>query len=117
MKIDTLIEHKETIVVCEESEPFNLNYNFLLTTPKANTMIKPIVPVITTKSALTCTNCGKTCQSLEMSQPHFEGSVKSPLTLPKMGVWSPPRLLKTQKTIAGVKKPRIEVFFIPLQRS
>jgi hypothetical protein len=27
---------------------------------------------------------------LVLSQPHFEGSVRSPLTLPKMGVWSPP---------------------------
>jgi hypothetical protein len=54
---------------------------------------------------------------LTMSQPHFEGNVRSPLTLPKMGVWSPPGLSKTQKTIAGVKTPRIEVFFIPLERS
>jgi hypothetical protein len=28
----------------------------------------------------------------KMLQPHFEGSVRSPLTLPKMGVWSPPGL-------------------------
>jgi hypothetical protein len=52
-----------------------------------------------------------------MSQPHFEGSVRSPLTLSKMGVWSPLGLLKTQKTIAGVKTPCIEVFFIPSERS
>ncbi len=38
-----------------------------------------------------------------LSQPHFEGSVRSPLTLPKMGVWSPPGLPKIQKTIAGAK--------------
>jgi hypothetical protein len=55
--------------------------------------------------------------SHSMSQPHFEGNVRSPLTLPKMGVWSPPRLPKTQKTIAEVKTPCIEVFFIPLERS
>jgi hypothetical protein len=42
------------------------------------------------------------------------GSVKLPL--PKMGVWSPPRLPKTQKTIWKVKTPRLEVFFIPLER-
>jgi hypothetical protein len=35
-----------------------------------------------------------------VSQPHFEGSVKSPLTLLKMGVWSPPGLPEIQKTIA-----------------
>jgi hypothetical protein len=57
------------------------------------------------------------CMKLGLSQPHFEGSVRSPLTLPKMGVWSPPGLPKTQKTIAGVKTPRIKVFFIPLERS
>ncbi len=55
--------------------------------------------------------------SWKVSQPHFEGSVRSPLTLPKMGVWSPSGLLTTQKTIAGVKTPRIEVLFIPLERS
>ncbi len=50
-----------------------------------------------------------------MSQPHLEGSVRSPLTLPKMGLGSLPRLPKTQNSIAGVKTPRIEVFFIPLE--
>jgi hypothetical protein len=53
----------------------------------------------------------------ELSQPHFEGSVRSPLTLPKMGVWSPSGLPKIQKTIARVKTPHIEVFFTPLERS
>jgi len=52
-----------------------------------------------------------------MSQPHFEGVVRSPLTLPKMGLGSPPRLPKTQSAIAGVKTPCIEAFFIPLERS
>jgi hypothetical protein len=50
-------------------------------------------------------------------QPHFEGSVRSPLTLPKMGLESPLGLPKTQSSIAGVKTPRLEVFFIPLERS
>jgi hypothetical protein len=52
-----------------------------------------------------------------MSQPHFEGSVRSPLTLPKMGLGSPPGLPKIQNTIAGVKTPHIDIFFIPLERS
>jgi hypothetical protein len=56
------------------------------------------------------------CQ-LCMSQPHFEGSVKSPFTLPKMGLGSPLGLPKIHNTIARVKTPRIDVFFIPLQRS
>jgi hypothetical protein len=51
----------------------------------------------------------------KLSQPHFEGNVRSPLTLPKMGLGSPPGLPKTQNSIAGVKTPRIEVFFIPLE--
>jgi hypothetical protein len=52
-----------------------------------------------------------------MSQPHFEGSVRSPLTLPKMGLGSPLGLPKTQNTIARVKTPRIDVFFIMLESS
>ncbi len=52
-----------------------------------------------------------------MSQPHFEASVRMKVTLPKVGTWSPPRLSKIQSLIAGVKTPRIEVFFIPLERS
>jgi hypothetical protein len=39
------------------------------------------------------------------------------LTLLKWGLGSPPRLPKTQNSIAGVKKPFLEVFFISLERS
>jgi hypothetical protein len=56
-------------------------------------------------------------QTLSLSQPHFEGNVRSPLTLPKMGLESPLGFLKAQNAIAGVKTPHIEVFFIPLERS
>jgi hypothetical protein len=42
MKKDTLIERKETIVVCEERGPINLSYNVLLATLEANTIAKPI---------------------------------------------------------------------------
>jgi hypothetical protein len=52
-----------------------------------------------------------------LSQPHFEGSVRSPLTFSKMGPRSPSGLPKIQNVIAGVKTPCIEVFFIPLKRS
>jgi len=52
-----------------------------------------------------------------VSQPHFEGSVRLPFTLPKMGLGSPPGLPKLQSSIAGAKTPRIGVFFIPLKRS
>jgi len=53
----------------------------------------------------------------EMLQPHFEEGVRSPLTLPKMGLGSPPRLRKTQSMIVRVKTPCIKAFFIPLKRS
>jgi hypothetical protein len=59
MKRNILIEHKEVVIICEESGPISMNYNVLLTTTKANVRIKPIVLAVTTKSALTCTNCGK----------------------------------------------------------
>jgi hypothetical protein len=58
MKRDTLIEHKE-VVVCEENGPVSLSYNVLLTTLEANIVVKPIVPIVTTKSSLTYTNCDK----------------------------------------------------------
>jgi hypothetical protein len=53
---------------------------------------------------------------LKMSQPHFEGNVRLPLTLPKMGLESSPGLPKVQSSIARVKTPRLEAFFIPLER-
>jgi hypothetical protein len=40
---NTLIEHKEATIVCEESGLVNLNYNLLLTTPKANAIIKLLI--------------------------------------------------------------------------
>jgi hypothetical protein len=54
---------------------------------------------------------------LSLSQPHFEASVRMKLTLPKVRTWSPLELPKIQSLISGVKKPRIEVFFMPLERS
>jgi hypothetical protein len=52
-----------------------------------------------------------------MSQPHFGLSVRMRLTLPKVGTWSPLGLPKIQNSIAGVKTPRIEVFFISMESS
>jgi hypothetical protein len=65
MRINTLIEHKEAVVVCEESELISLSYNALLTTSETNAVVKPIIHVVTIKSALTYTNCGKTSHSVE----------------------------------------------------
>ncbi len=59
MRENTLIEHKEAVVVCEEGEHVNLSYNALLTTPKNNIIAKPIVPIVIIKSTLTYTNCDK----------------------------------------------------------
>jgi hypothetical protein len=52
--------------VCEENEPTNLNYNVLLTTLELNVVVKLVVPIVTIKSTLTCTNCDKTNQSVEI---------------------------------------------------
>jgi hypothetical protein len=52
---------------------------------------------------------------LNVSQPHFWESVKMTLTLPKWGLGSPPGLPKRKSRIAGVKTPRIGVFFISLE--
>jgi hypothetical protein len=65
MKRDTLIEHKEAAIVCEESGSISLNYNVILTTPEANIVTKPKILIIITKSSLTFTNCGKTGHTLE----------------------------------------------------
>jgi len=51
-----------------------------------------------------------------MSQPHFEASVKMRLTLPKVGTWSLLELPQLQSSIAEIKTPHLEVFFIPLER-
>jgi len=42
-----------------------MSYNALLTTSEANAKVKPIVFVVTIKSTLTCTNCGKIGHSME----------------------------------------------------
>jgi len=65
MKRDTFMEHRETIVVCEENGPTNTSHNALLITPKMNVVIKPIVPIDSTKSTITCIKCGKIGDSVE----------------------------------------------------
>jgi len=52
-----------------------------------------------------------------MSHPHFEASVRMKLALPKVRTWSPLGLPKIQSSIEGVRKPLLEVFFKPLERS
>jgi hypothetical protein len=45
---------------------------------------------------------------LNLSQPHFGLSVRVKPTLPKVGTWSPPGLLKTQSSIWRAKTARFE---------
>jgi hypothetical protein len=50
-----------------------------------------------------------------LSQPYFEKSVRMRLTFPKWELGSLSGLLKLQSSIAWVKTPHIEAFFISLQ--
>jgi len=50
-----------------------------------------------------------------MSQPHFWKSVRMTLTLSKWGLGSPSGLPKLQSSIARVKTPCLEAFFISLK--
>jgi hypothetical protein len=49
MKINTLIKHKKTNILCEEIGPINLSYNVLLTTLEANVVVKSVIPIGTVK--------------------------------------------------------------------
>jgi hypothetical protein len=57
------------------------------------------------------TNCRWELEWALVSQPHFEGNVRLPLTLPKMGLGSPPGFPKIQSAIEGAKTPCIKAFF------
>jgi hypothetical protein len=65
MKRNILIEHKEAIIVCEESGHVSMSYNVLITTPEANVRVKFLILAMSTKSILTCTNCGNISHSME----------------------------------------------------
>jgi hypothetical protein len=99
MKRNTLIEHKK-VVVCEESGLLNLNYNVLLPTPKVNTIIKLVIPTITTKSTLTCTNCGKIGHFMETCHNMKREVLVVPITIVKSIepiVGTKTQLVKSQK--------------------
>jgi hypothetical protein len=57
---------------------------------------------------------GKQILTMYVATPLCE---KMRLTLPKVGTWSPLGLPRFQSSIAEVKTPHLEVFFIPLERS
>jgi hypothetical protein len=54
-------------------------------------------------------------KTIRLSQPCFWKSVRMTLTFPKRGLGSPPRLLKFQSSIVGVKTPHLEAFLISLE--
>jgi hypothetical protein len=56
------------------------------------------------------------CRKVMLSQPHFEASVRMRLTLPKVGIGGPLGLPQLQSSTLEGKTPRLEVFFIPLER-
>jgi hypothetical protein len=64
----------------------------------------------------TISKCNKKVLLVDLLQPHFEASVKMKLTLPKVGTWSPLGLPQLQSSIAEVKTPYLEMFFIPVKR-
>jgi len=45
-KRNSLIKHKEVVIVCEESGHINLSYNVLLSTPEVNIIVKRVVPML-----------------------------------------------------------------------
>jgi len=92
MRKNTLIKHNEAVVVSKESGHVSLNYNALLTTPEANIVVKPIVPIVTAKSTLTCTNCGKTNHSVKTSHNRKREVAVVPITI-----------VKSTKLIVGTK--------------
>jgi hypothetical protein len=100
MKKNTLIEHKEVVVICEESGLISLSYNVLLTTPKTNTMVKPIVPVVIDKSTLTYTNCGK--------KKYYHNKKKEVLVVPTTTI-------KSTKPVAKIK-PNLNLLILMLRQ-
>ncbi len=54
-----------------------------LITPKADAVVKHIVPIITSKSTLTCTNCGKTGHSMETSHNMKREALVVPIVIIK----------------------------------
>jgi hypothetical protein len=102
MKRNTLIEHKEVVVVCEESGLVNMNYNVLLTTLEVNAGVKHVVLVVTTKSTLACTNCGRTGHSVETcNNTKKEVAIVATATVKptKLVVRTKTQLVKSRKTL------------------
>ncbi len=96
MKRNNLIKHKEVVVVCEERGLVSLSYNALLTTPKANVVVKLVVLTIIVESTLTYTNCGKTGHSMETCH-NRKKEVVVVSTIIELIVGTKPQLVKLGK--------------------
>ncbi len=97
-KIGTFIEHKEVVKICEESGPIGLSYNVFLTTPEANIVLKPIILIVTAKSTLIYTNCGKIDHSLET----YHNMKKEVLVVPIA-------IVKSTKHVVETKTPLVKI--------
>jgi hypothetical protein len=97
MKKNTLTEHKEVAIVCEKSGHVNMNYNVLLTTPEVNVGVKHVVLVMTAKSTLTYTNCGKIGHSVET----YHNRKREVLVVPIA-------IVKSTKPIIGTKTQHVK---------
>ncbi len=62
---NTLIKHKETIIIYEESGSVIINYNALISHPTSKLVAQLVITYTTAKQQLTCSNCGKTSHSKE----------------------------------------------------
>jgi hypothetical protein len=58
MTRNTLIKHKEVVMIYEESGLITINYNALITQPKSKLVAQPIISYTITRQRLTCSNCG-----------------------------------------------------------
>ncbi len=59
MARDTLIKHKEIVVICEKNGPIIANYNILITQLESKLIAQPIITYTTSRQQLTCSNYGK----------------------------------------------------------
>jgi hypothetical protein len=67
MTRDTLIKHKEIVMIFEESGLVIANYNVLIIQLESKPVAHPIVIYTTTRQQLTGSNCGKTCHAKKLS--------------------------------------------------
>jgi hypothetical protein len=80
-----------------------LSYNVLLTTLETNAIVKHVVLVVTTKSTLTCTNCGKTGHSMET----YHNRKREVIVVPAA-------IVKSTKHVARTKTQPIKSGKIPI---